>query len=65
MSPINSTCWPGFDFLGFSVVAWIAERRSPHWPLWDYWTENGELFVTFGRLEVVITPPWWRPRRGR
>jgi hypothetical protein len=57
--------WHGFDFMGFSVAGWIAERRPAHWPRFDYWTENGELLVRFGRREVVITPPWWRPRGGR
>jgi hypothetical protein len=56
--------WHGFDFMGFKVAGWIAKRRPSHWPLFDCWTENGELLMQFGRREWILTPPWWRPRGG-
>lgn len=59
---IVSYGWHGFDFLGFAVTGSIADRRSPHWPMWDCWVNRGELIVYFGRLEVIVTPPWWKPR---
>ncbi|WP_119302926.1 hypothetical protein [Dongia deserti] len=65
MTNISSTIWHGFDFLGFSVAGSVAERMSPHWPLFDCWIVRGELFVRFGRREVVITPPWWRSASER
>jgi hypothetical protein len=62
MTTIKSTMWHAFDFLGFKIAGSIAERMSPHWPRFAVWIERGELIVTFGRREVIITPPWWRPR---
>lgn len=65
MTTIKSTIWPGFDFLGFQVAGSIAERMSPHWPLFECSFEGGELFIAFGRREWIVTPPWWRPRARR
>jgi hypothetical protein len=63
MTTITSYGWFGFDFLGFSVAGSVADRMSPHWPLFDCHIDRGELIVTFGRREVIVTPPWWKARR--